>query len=70
MSRKSITSITSSAGEPSFFYLIMAETAFRRADATRHPKARGTLQGIGRSYLAKATDVASTLESGTRKIAA
>jgi hypothetical protein len=67
MSRKSIKS---SAGEPSFFYLIMAESCFRRAASTQHPKARGTLQNIGRNYLAKATDVASTLEPGTRKIAA
>jgi hypothetical protein len=48
----------------------MAETAFRRADTTRHPKASSTLRTIGRSYLAKATGVASTLEAATRKIAA
>jgi hypothetical protein len=67
MSRKSIKS---SAGEPSFFYLIMAEAAFRRADSTRHPKASGTLRTIGRSYLSKATDVGSMLEPRTRKRAA
>ena len=67
MSRKPIKS---SAGEPSFFYLIMAETAFRRAASTRHPKGSGTLRTIGRSYLTKATGVASMLEPGTRKIAA
>jgi hypothetical protein len=41
----------------------MAETCFRRADSTRHPKAGGTLLEIGRNYLAKATGVASVLES-------
>jgi hypothetical protein len=51
-----------SAGEPSFFYLMMAESCFRRAASTQHPKAGGTLLEIGRKYLAKATDVASVLE--------
>jgi hypothetical protein len=55
-------SIHSSAAEPSFFYLIMAESCFQRAASTRHPKARGTLREIGRNYLAKANDVASTRE--------
>jgi hypothetical protein len=62
MSRKSIQS---SAGEPSFFYLIMAESCFRRAGRTRHPKGRGTLRDIGRGYLAKAREVSSTLEGET-----
>ena len=43
MSRKSIQS---SAGEPSFFYLMMAETCFQRAASTRHPKASGTLRDL------------------------
>ena len=60
MSRKSIHT---SEGEPSFFYLMMAEGCFRRAVSTRHPKASGTLREIGRNYLAKANDVASVLES-------
>jgi hypothetical protein len=55
--------IQTSAGKPSFFYLMMAESCFRRAVSTRHPKAGGTLLEIGRNYLAKATDVASVLES-------
>jgi hypothetical protein len=52
-----------SAGEPSFFYLMMAESCFRRAGSTRHPNAGGALRDIGRNYLAKANGVASTLES-------
>jgi hypothetical protein len=55
--------IQTSAGEPSFFYLMMAESCFRRAVSTHHPKAGGTLVEIGRNYLAKATGVASVLES-------
>jgi hypothetical protein len=57
MSRKSIYS---SPGEPSFFYLMMAGTCFRRA--ARHRQA-GTLRNIGRNYLMKATKVTSALES-------
>jgi hypothetical protein len=55
--------IHTSVGEPSFFYLIMAESCFQRAVSTHHPKAGGTLLDIGRNYLAKATGVASVLES-------
>ncbi|HEY6257290.1 MAG TPA: hypothetical protein VIY51_16020 [Xanthobacteraceae bacterium] len=55
-------SIQTSAGEPSFFYLMMAESCFQRAVSTRHPKARGTLHEIGRRYLAQASEVASALE--------
>ena len=55
--------IHTSAGEPSFFYLMMAESCFRQAASTRHPKAGGTLLEIGRNYLAKATGVASVIES-------
>jgi hypothetical protein len=55
--------IQTSAGEPSFFYLMMAESCFRRAVSTRHPGAGGTLLEIGRHYLAKAIDVDSVLES-------
>jgi hypothetical protein len=53
--------IHTSAGEPSFFYLMMAEICFRRAVSTRHPKAAGTLLEIGRNYVAKSTGVASVL---------
>jgi hypothetical protein len=52
-----------SAGEPSFFYLMMAKSCFRRAASTRNPKAGSTLRDIGRSYLLKANDVTSVLES-------
>jgi hypothetical protein len=38
-------SIYNSPGEPSFFYLMMTESCFRRA--ARHPQA-GTLRNIGR----------------------
>jgi hypothetical protein len=59
-------SIPRSAQEPSFFYLMMAESCFQRAASTGHLEARGTLREIGRHYLAKASDVASTLESQPR----
>jgi hypothetical protein len=52
-------SIHNSAAEPSFYYLIMAESCFQRAASTRHPNAGGTLREIGRHYLAKANDVGS-----------
>jgi hypothetical protein len=55
--------IQSSAGEPSFFYLMMAEGCFRRAVRTRHLKGAGTLRNIGRNYLTKATEVTSILET-------
>jgi hypothetical protein len=55
--------IHTSAGEPSFFYLMMAESCFRRAVSTCHPNASGALRDIGRNYLTKANGVASTLES-------
>jgi hypothetical protein len=42
---------------------MMAESCFRRASITRHPRAGGTLREIGRNYLAEATRVASVLES-------
>jgi hypothetical protein len=58
MSRKSIST---SSGEPSFFYLMMAGTCFQRAASARHPRA-GTLRDIARNYLTKATEVTSTLE--------
>jgi hypothetical protein len=54
--------IHTSAGEPSFFYLMMAESCFQRAVSTRHPKAGGTLLEIGRTYLEKATVVGSGVE--------
>jgi hypothetical protein len=52
-----------SEGEPSFFYLIMAEGCFQKAITARHPAASGTLREIGRTYLATAPTVASGLES-------
>jgi hypothetical protein len=56
-------SLRISAGEPSFFYLMLAESCFRRAVSTRHLKGSSTLREIGRNYLANATVVASMLES-------
>jgi hypothetical protein len=60
MSRKSIST---SAGEPSFFYLMMADGCFRRAASMVHPEIGGTLRTIGRDYLVKATKVTSELGS-------
>jgi hypothetical protein len=54
-------SIYASAGEPSFFYLLMAESCFRRATTTVHPESGGALREIGRDYLMKATKVTSVL---------
>ena len=62
-------SIESSAKEPSFFYLMMAESCFQRAASTRNSKACGTLRDIGRDYLAKASSVASSLEPRSRTTA-
>jgi hypothetical protein len=62
-------SIESSAKEPSFFYLMMAESCFQRAASTRNSKACGTLRDIGRDYLAKASEVASILEPRSRATA-
>jgi hypothetical protein len=55
-------SIHTSVGEPSFFYLMLAESCFLRAASTRNPNAGGTLRDIGRSYLVQASDVTSVLE--------
>jgi hypothetical protein len=55
-------SVHTSAGEPSFFYLMMAEGCFQRAASTRHPNAGSTLRDIGRNYLVQAADVTSILE--------
>ena len=52
-------SIYNSPGEPSFFYLMMAGSCFRRA--ARHPQA-STLRDIGRNDLTRATRVSSMLE--------
>ena len=62
-------SIRSTIGEPSFFYLIMAESCFQRAVGTRRPDVRGALREIGRKYLADASDVASTLAPQPRPMA-
>jgi hypothetical protein len=61
-------SLRISAGEPSFFYLMLAQSCFRRAVSTCHPKASGTLRKIGRNYLANANGVTSVLEPNNRKI--
>jgi hypothetical protein len=59
-------SIYNSPGEPSFFYLMMAGSCFRRA--MRHPQA-STLRNIGRDYLTKATKVTSILEPQPSQLA-
>jgi hypothetical protein len=53
----------SSAGEPSFYYLMMAKCCFERSISTRNPNAADTLREIGRTYLANASDVSSALDS-------
>jgi hypothetical protein len=63
-------SLHTSAGEPSFFYLMLAEGCFQRAASTHNPKAGGTLRGIGRNYLLKANDVTSELETQPSQSAA
>lgn len=40
--------------EPSFYYVILAATRFRRTARSRHSNAGGTLRNIGCKYLAKA----------------
>jgi hypothetical protein len=55
-----------SQGEPSFFYLMMAESCFRRA--ARHPQA-STLRNMGRNYLTMATKVSSMLEPQPSQLA-
>jgi hypothetical protein len=50
---------SANAAEPSFFYLVMAKSCFRRAVSTPYPKAGGTLRELGRNYLAKAGGHAS-----------
>ena len=55
-------SMHTSAGEPSFFYLMLAESCFRQAASTRNPKAGDTLRDIGRNYLLKANHVTSELD--------
>jgi hypothetical protein len=62
-------SVQGNAKEPSFFYLMMAESCFQRAASTRHLEARGALREIGRRYLAEASDVASTLAPQSRAVA-
>jgi len=44
--------------EPSFFYLVMAKSCFRRAVSSPHPKAGGTLRELGRNYLSKSGGLA------------
>ena len=58
---------------PSFYYVLMAESCFRRAASTRHAKGRGTLRQIGRDYLAKSARVTAASEppsTPTRALAA
>ncbi len=46
--------IHSNSDGPSYFYLLLAKSCFRRAVATPHPKAGSTLRKLGRDYLAMA----------------
>jgi hypothetical protein len=62
-------SIRTSAGEPSFYYLMMARTCFQSAAKAVHPKGGATLRNIGRAYLMKATRVASDLEAQPSQMA-
>ncbi|HEY1859383.1 MAG TPA: hypothetical protein VGG61_03465 [Gemmataceae bacterium] len=57
-----------SPGEPSFFYLMMADCCFHQAVSRRHPKAAGALRDTGRNYLVRANDVTSVLESQSSAI--
>jgi hypothetical protein len=57
------TSIHHGATEPSFFYVLMAQSCFRRAVSTRHPNAGGALRQAGRDYLAKAGGTVPVLAS-------
>ena len=50
----STKSIHANIADSSYFYLLMAGSCFRRAVATPHPNAGGTLRKIGRDYLAMA----------------
>jgi len=47
-------SISSSAGQPSFFYLMMARSCFDRARGAGHLRG-AALRNIGHDYLIKAT---------------
>ncbi|HMA71997.1 MAG TPA: hypothetical protein VKP67_10990 [Xanthobacteraceae bacterium] len=55
----SARSTHANAADTSYFYLLMAKSCFRRAVATPHPKAGGTLRKIGRDYLAMANHIPS-----------
>jgi hypothetical protein len=47
-------SIQGRTPEPSFYYVMLAATCFRRTARNHHPNAGGALRNIGREYLAKA----------------
>jgi hypothetical protein len=47
-------SIQDRTAEPSFYYVMLAATCFRRTTRSCHPNAGGTLYDIGCNYLAKA----------------
>jgi hypothetical protein len=56
---------------PSFYYVLMAGTCFRRAARTPRPQARGTLRQLGRDYLAKSARVeAASVSPSTPALAA
>jgi hypothetical protein len=64
MSQKSI----SSAGQPSFLYLMMARSCFQRARRAGH-RTGPTLRAIGRDYLTRATKVTSASQSQQSRLA-
>jgi hypothetical protein len=55
----SAPSVFANTEGPSYFYLVMAKSCFRRAVSTPHPKAGPTLREIGRDYLAMANHAPS-----------
>jgi hypothetical protein len=54
-------SIHSRSPEPSFYYVMLAATCFRRPALSHNPYAGGVLRNIGREYLVRA-GCAVTLE--------
>jgi hypothetical protein len=47
-------SIQEGVAAPSFLYLMMAATYFRKASRARHPNVRDALRDLGREYLTNA----------------
>ena len=47
-------SMHSRSPEPSFYYVMLADTCFWRTTLNHNPNAGGALRDVGREYLAKA----------------